>query len=157
MYQSPRSYAAASLACLGMVVLLGVSGEGWRRQWRREREVRRQAGMRETMARAEPLLAAIRAYEKRHGKPPENLSDLKLTVVPAGPLADERMDTVRGWDYRPSGPATESWVLLVWVRRDHTPNLGFGDCFAFHADQRYPEHLYGGVLERVGAWGYYWE
>lgn len=157
MYRPPRAYTAEILASLGLAVLVCVSVGGWVRQDRQVREGRRRAGMREVIARAEPLLAAIQSYEKRHGKPPENLGDLKIPVLSAGPLAEQRMDTVRGWDYRPSSNGTERWALLVWVRRDQTPNLGFGDCFAYHADQRYPEHLYGGVLERVGKWGYYWE
>lgn len=146
-----------ALAFCGVSITVLVTGFGFLLQHKERKLALRQAGIRETMARAEPLVAAIRAYEKREGKPPESLTALRLTVPPAGAMAEQRLDTVQGWDYRTTSHASEHWALLVWVRRDHTPNMGFGDCFAYHSDGSYPKHAYGGVLERVGAWGYYWE
>lgn len=146
-----------ALAFCGALITVGATCGGLLVLRYQRLEALRQVGVKETMARATPLIAAIRAYEKREGKPPESLTALRLTVPTAGALAEQRLDTVQGWDYRTTSPASEHWTLLVWVRKDHTPNMGFDDCFVYHSDGSYSKHAYGGVLERIGAWGYYWE
>lgn len=111
-------------------------------------EQRRQDGIRQTVRAAEPLLDAIHRYEERHQKPPESLEALALTLPAPSPMARY------GWNYQ----AWETgWSLAIEVRGDYSPNYGFGDTLVYRSDGRYESHAYGGVLEKVGKWGYYWE
>ena len=55
-------------------------------------------------------------------------------------------------------PLRRRWALFVRVNREYAPNRwSFGDTFAYHPGGRYPREAYGGILERVGRWGYYHE
>jgi hypothetical protein len=109
-----------------------------------------------TMHRAEPVIAAIGAYTKRHGKPPADLDRLVPGHLPClpepGPLAKG------GWRYEVGKrPVAGGWSLYVMVSREYSDPTGFGDVFAYHPSGRYEGSAYGGGLERVGAWGYYHE
>jgi hypothetical protein len=112
--------------------------------------------LRETTRRAEPVVAAVQAYRAKHGRPPATLGALVpvyLKTVPApGPLASG------GWYYEVGNrPAAGGWSLYLMVNRRYSDPQGFGDVFAYHPSGRYERADYGGVLERVGAWGYYHE
>lgn len=140
------------LLSVGIFLSIGVSVQRYQKNRRAYYEQRRLVGMREVVARAEPLITAIRAYEKEHHKPPANLEALGIALPPLGPIAS------KGWEY--SLEETSSWTLAISVDTEYTPNngiLSFGDTFAYHSNGRYPHDAYGGTLERFGAWGYYWE
>ncbi|WP_309713146.1 hypothetical protein [Armatimonas sp.] len=111
-------------------------------------EQRRQAGMQEVIANAQPVIAAIHAYQKRHKKPPKTLESLDKSFPQPGPMAKN------GWDY---GYEKDKWTLAVSVNSEYTPNSGFGDTFVYRSDGQYEREAYGGILERFGEWGYYWE
>ena len=114
-------------------------------------EQRRQAGMREVITNAQPVIAAIRAYEKQHNKPPETLEALHKPLPQPGPMAK------KGWEY---SVFDRLWILKIAVNKEYTPNNGFltfGDTFVYRSDGQYEREAYGGILERFGEWGYYWE
>jgi hypothetical protein len=112
-------------------------------------EQRRQTGMHEVVKNAQPVIAAIRAYEKQHGKPPESLEVLHKTIPSPGPMAKY------GWSYEADKGV---WTLAVSVNPAYTTKFFLsGDTFVYHSDGQYKREAYGGILERFGAWGYYWE
>lgn len=104
--------------------------------------------------RAKPVIEAIERYDRENGRPPSDPSDLvpkylaSLPRVPGG----LRMEIVPPDRIEEGGK--DRWRLLVM----YIPSPGsFGDVFAFHPSGEYPDYGYGGGLERVGKWGYYWE
>lgn len=103
-------------------------------------------------ARSAPLVEAIFAYEKDHGKAPETLADLVPTYMNEIPSTKMRAyptysyasgDTAKKWHDNP-------WVLYVKTSRGFT-NF---DMFIYFPKQNYPDTDYGGSLERIGTWAY---
>ncbi len=118
----------------------------------------RSAALLTTMRHAAPLIKAIEQYTADHGEPPSDLDHLLpryLSSLPdAGPLAKD------GWRYSAgeSAPEGAEWSLWVVVRHEYSPRLwSFGDVFAYHPTGEYPRAAYGGILDRAGRWGYYYE
>ena len=110
---------------------------------------------------AAPLITSIRAFSIKNGRPPATLA-----AIPAPPPPPTAVAETPAWSYgvpgQVGGPPTtpsDRWALGFRVKRDFCTRCGlsFGDTFVYHSDGVYPKHLYGGVLERVGAWGYYHE
>ncbi|MCW5942330.1 MAG: hypothetical protein KIS66_08870 [Fimbriimonadaceae bacterium] len=132
-------------ALLSGLVAFGLSGYGLRLAASTRREVW-QAYANRTM----PLIAEIRAYERRHGRPPNSLEDVGLEGPPA-PGAYALRLVVPG---SPPDPSDERWRLVVDAG---SPPGSFGDRFVYQPSGNYPEKGYGGILERMGAWGYYHE
>ena len=100
--------------------------------------------------RSKPLIAAIRAYEQKHGRPPESLPALVPEFIPAVPSTGMRAYP----EYRYSTASTNfhgnPWVL--WV---YTPSGGINfDQFMYFPLTNYPRTGYGGWLERVEDWAY---
>lgn len=98
------------------------------------------------------LVEAIHRYDKDKGRPPKYLSELVpayITEIPKtniGAYPEYKYETTtdpKKWDDNP-------WVLYV-----DTP-LGVlnWDMFLYFPKQNYPEHGYGGYLERIKDWAY---
>lgn len=141
------------LGGIGAFLCIGMSWQVYAQHRHAQYEQKRQAGMREVVANARPVIAAVRAYEKQHKKPPETLEVLKKTFPKPGPMAE------RSWEYHIE-EKEKLWTLAVSVNREYTPNNGiltFGDTFVYRSDGQYEREAYGGILERFGEWGYYWE
>lgn len=106
--------------------------------------------------RSEPLVNAIKSYNEKYDKPPEELSNLvpefMAKVSSTGMAAYPKYEYCHGIkadEYYDGNP----WVLLV-----HTPSGGINwDQFMYFPLQNYPEKGYGGVLKRVGDWAYVFE
>ncbi len=137
------------LKTTGAIILLTTSCASGFSLRRTHYEQKRQGGMREVVANAQPVIAAIRTYEKQHSKPPESLEALKQ------PFSSPGMMAKRGWRYTLLDK--DRWALSVSVKNDYTPNIGFGDTFVYRSNGQYERAAYGGILERFGEWGYYWE
>jgi hypothetical protein len=148
MLRNIPTFWLSALKTTGAVILLTTSCASGFALYRNHYEGKRQAGMRDVVVNAQPVLAAIRAYEKQHKKPPETLEALKNPLSSPGPMAE------KGWEY---SVFDRLWTLKVSVKKNYTPNLGFGDTFVYHSDGQYERAAYGGILERFGEWGYYWE
>jgi hypothetical protein len=121
------------------------------------RDVRPRA-LNETMQQGEIVIVAINKYAAEHAKPPADLKTLLpryLSKLPeAGPMAED------GWHYAVSEDAiTGGWKLRVKVPDEMSDNswFSFGDVFVYHPSEKYERNDYGGVLKRVGKWGYYYE
>jgi hypothetical protein len=122
--------------------------------------------LRKTMQGAAPIIAAIRKYEKDHGRPPERLQELVPRYLPIIPSPGNVSRSIN-WEYirtispREGGseePHNDKWSLGIQVRGDFCPRCySFGDWFMYHPSSIYPQVAYGGVLEKVDDWGYYHE
>jgi hypothetical protein len=145
----------------------GLRAEHARREW-----PKRLTELGTTSANAAPVITALQRYTTKHGAPPPALKALIPTYLPAFPAPGSaaRMDSrvsppfsqgQDGWFYRPQGEnqPVGVWVLGIEVRKDFCPRCGFsfGDYFVYQPNGSYPNKAYGGILERVGAWGYYHE
>jgi hypothetical protein len=100
--------------------------------------------------RSKPLIAAIRAYDQKHGQPPESLLALVPEFLPTVPSTG--MGGYPKYEY--STPATNydgnPWILIVY-----TPSGGINfDHFMYFPLTNYPKQGYGGWLERVDDWAY---
>ena len=127
------------------------------KQWRLQ-DIRPRA-LQETIQRGTVVIAAVKKYASEHGgDPPPDLQSLSpryLKSLPeAGPMAED------GWHYEVSEDAiTGGWKLYVNVPQQMSDNswFSFGDVFAYHPSEKIEKNDYGGVLKRVGRWGYYYE
>ncbi|MCW5557110.1 MAG: hypothetical protein KIT22_04640 [Verrucomicrobiae bacterium] len=100
--------------------------------------------------RSKPLVAAVHAYEQKHGRPPESLEALVPEFIPFVPSTGMGAYP----EYRYSTPATNHdgnpWVITVF-----TPSGGINfDQFMYFPLTNYPKAGYGGWLERIGDWAY---
>ena len=118
--------------------------------------------LRATVASAGPIIAAIRAFEAEHRKPPKSLEELvpkylPVVPLPKGPAKESWVFLSSESAHAPDLPETRAWALNIEVRGTEG-FLQFGDIFAFHSDGVYEERRYGGILLRkVDGWGYYRE
>ena len=102
--------------------------------------------------RSEPLVTAIHAYETKNGVPPPNLASLVpeflSTVPPTGMAAYPEYQYFVG--EKAASYEGNPWVLYIF-----TPAGGINfDSFMYFPRQNYPDHGYGGSLERVADWVY---
>ena len=68
------------------------------------------------LQQADPLIAAIEAYESAHGRTPDRLDDLVpnfLDAVPAAPFGDRLYRYVRRHKVRDDRPDDRKWALWV--------------------------------------------
>jgi hypothetical protein len=99
---------------------------------------------------SKPLITAIRAYDQKHGRPPESLG----TLVPEflGRVPSTGMGAYP--DYRYSIP-TNGYEGNPWVLYVFTPSGGINfDQFMYFPLTNYPKRGYGGWLEQIGDWAY---
>ncbi|WP_395094879.1 hypothetical protein [Armatimonas sp.] len=85
------------LSGIGVFLCAGALFQGYQTNRRARYEQQRQIGMRQVVANAQPVIAAIRAYEKQHKKPLAKLEELeeeKKTLPTPGPMAESGH-----WDY----------------------------------------------------------
>ena len=100
--------------------------------------------------RSKPLVAAIRAYEEKHGRPPKSLAALVPDFLANIPSTG--MGAYPEYRYKVPTNSHEGnpWVLYVF-----TPSGGINfDQFMYFPLTNYPKVGYGGWLERVGDWAY---
>ncbi len=102
--------------------------------------------------RSRQLVVAIHQFERKYGKPPNNLSQLVPEFLPSVPKTG--MGAYPEYEYYLSSNPNEfegnSWILEV-----DTPNGGINfDKFMYFPKQNYPEVGYGGVIERIEDWAY---
>lgn len=113
----------------------------------------RMNGFSKLAERSETLVVAIKSYNEKYGKPPEELSNLVpefMAKVPSTGMAAypkyKYYHGIKADEYYDGNP----WVLLV-----HTPSGGINwDQFMYLPLLNYSEKGYGGVLKKVGDWAY---
>lgn len=104
--------------------------------------------------RAEPLIAAIRAFERTEGVAPHQLEALVPGYLPAIPSTG--MGDGREFRYR-WGEAKDVGDLHgnPWALRVPMPTLSLSfDSLIYLPEGNYPEEGFGGRLERMGEWAY---
>ena len=119
---------------------------------------------------AEPLIGALENYHKEHGSYPDRLEQLVPQYIAQLPVPSPEL-------CRGSRTRGESWIYQVEPKNGECRALdlpydlafdvrlgfcrkcmvSFGDVFAYHPTGRYLREAHGGVLERIGKWGYYHE
>jgi hypothetical protein len=103
--------------------------------------------------RSLPLVRAIREYEARHGTPPPDLRALVPEFLPAVP--DTGMAGYPRYKYHVGEKSQKRFDGNPWALEVFTPAGGFNfDLFLYFPLQNYPQHGYGGSLERVRDWAY---
>ena len=108
----------------------------------------RRAGLEASATRAKPLIAAIEKYKANEGHAPENLQVLVpqyIVRVPHTGMVSYPDFRYSRFDWRDNA----SYILRV--------NTGFAlsyESFIYFSNQKYPARLYGGRVERIGAWAY---
>jgi hypothetical protein len=112
----------------------------------------RMAAFNELTKRSEPLVQAIKTYETKYGNPPVSLENLVPEFFSNIPQTG--MGAYPEYEYIVGDKAQKfaktSWCLVV-----ETPSgAGNWDIFMYFPSQDYPEHGYGGYLEKVGDWAY---
>lgn len=100
--------------------------------------------------RSRPLVAAIRAYEQKHGRPPESLLQLVPSFLSAVPSTGMGAYPEYRYSTESNLFAGNPWVLTVF-----TPSGGINfDQFMYFPLTNYPQKGFGGALERIGDWAY---
>lgn len=144
-FKRSRVVALYGLTC-GLAFLVGLFGG-----WNVGSQIRMSAFLR-LAERSGPLIAAIKAYEKDEGYPPQNLELLVPKYLPHVPSTG--MGAYPKYEYVVNAVAGKfddnPWVLYVF-----TPSGGINfDQFLYFPLQNYPKEGYGGSLERIGDWAY---
>jgi hypothetical protein len=100
--------------------------------------------------RSTPLVAAIRAYEQKHGSPPESLEALVPEFLPSVPSTGMGAYPEYQYCFAPRHYGGNPWVLIVPTSSGY---LNF-DQFMYFPLANYPRTGYGGSLERISDWAY---
>lgn len=113
----------------------------------------RMVGMRAFAQRSQPLIAAVRKYERDHSGPPQSLNDLVPDYLPTVPGTG--MMAYPEFRYLTGTEAKDRFANNAWVLSVATPLGGINwDMMLYFPDQNYPDRGYGGSLERVDDWAY---
>lgn len=113
----------------------------------------RMNGMKACALRSQPLIQAIKQYERDHSAPPSSLDDLVPGYLPAVPSTG--MMAYPGYEYHVGADAQARFQNNRWALSIFTPGGGINfDMMLYFPDQNYPEYGYGGWLERLEDWAY---
>lgn len=111
----------------------------------------RMRGFHRLAERSKPLVDAVRAYEEKHGRPPDSLEALVPEFIASVPVTG--MKAYPKYEYSVVTNANDHdnpWIITIF-----TPSGGINfDQFMYWPLTNYPEHGYGGWIERVGDWAY---
>jgi hypothetical protein len=140
-------WALGRLVVLSLVYLTALLGGMWLGA-----EIRRDA-FRRLAARSAPLVAAIKAFETLHGRPPESLAELTPDALPTEPWTG--MGACPRYRYEQGSAAAKRFHGNPWALFVPVPSSGIGfDMFLYYPQQNYPRTGHGGWLEPLGAWAY---
>jgi len=102
--------------------------------------------------RAEPILTAIRQFQKEVGRPPKSISELQsrlVTTFPRGIPPLEILNIDRATSFCPGN----QWILIANV----STGLLNWDEFVYFEAENYDQCQLPESLQRVHRWGYYHE
>ena len=140
-----RRAAFAMLLGAGLFVVLTLSA-----LWVSD-QVRYQ-GFERLASEATPLVEAIKSFEQAYGRPPEDLSDIKV-AFPEG--HDIRGGTLPQFTYLSGYRAKERYHGNPWVLLLQTPTGPLRwDQFVYYPLQNYPPLGHGGWFEPIQEWAY---
>jgi hypothetical protein len=117
---------------------------------------RRMEAFRDFPARSQPLVRAIKSFEKDHGRPPATLKDLVPKYLASVPPTG--MSAYPTYDYFTGADAMDRFAGNPWVLSVSTISglINF-DAMLYFPKQNYDEWRYSFQLERVGDWAYHHE
>lgn len=110
----------------------------------------RRAGLQRITKRAQPLIQAIDSYCTQEKRCPQQLEDLVPEYISEIPVTSAV--AYPDFRYLPPGQSAynESYELQV-----RTPIAGINwDVFVYWPDEKYPQKMHGGVVERIENWAY---
>jgi hypothetical protein len=99
--------------------------------------------------RFQPLIGAIKAYEKETGSPPSNLKLLQPKYIEKLPTSTD-MGGYPNYEYQVFEDSDSKWELSVPCSSNP---LNWDVCF-YWPSQKYPDQIYGGSVERIDDWAY---
>ena len=149
---------ASLLGAFGLLLLVG-----WLLSW--PTAPPSDAELAKTANSAKPIIEAIHAFENANQMPLKSLSELVPRFLASVPMPEGPADGgwyfqsgARGGRQAPRGKdlVAGKWVLGIAVANTKGP-LQFGDYFVYNPSGQYSDSAYGGVLRKVGDWGYYRE
>ena len=110
----------------------------------------RRSGLQRTAARARPLVDAIEKFRVENQRPPHDLQELVPHHLPNVP--DTGMTLHPRFEYSMGSKGTHFQTYQLQIRT----SAGFlnWDTFNYWPEGDYPAQMYGGRVERVGAWAY---
>lgn len=113
----------------------------------------RMAGMKAMAQRSQPLIEAIKQFERDHTVPPQSLDQLVPSYLSAVP--ETGMMGYPKFRYQSGAKAMEAFRGNAWVLTVGTPRgiLNF-DQMLYFPGQNYPQFGYGGSIELVDDWAY---
>ena len=99
--------------------------------------------------RSKPLIAAIKIYEQKNGRPPESLQTLVPEYIPAVPMTGVGANhEYQFFSYTNNSPyGSNRWALEVY-------QFGFTSLI-YLPQQDYSVLTYGTVVKRIGDWAYW--
>lgn len=119
----------------------------------------RRAAFERVAQRGEVIVQAIGTYQTQEGKFPESLDDLVPKYIDKIPGTGIR--AYPKFEYEILKPHNKDYKELykkhkaLYELRVNCPSGGLNwDCFFYWPSQDYPNHIYGGVTERIGKWVY---
>ena len=124
---------------------LAFSGSRMQRTW-----PHRRAGLQKAANRAQPLINAIEQFEADKGRLPRTLPELVPQYLPRVPQTG--MAAYPDYSYRNDGP--RDGFFQTYQLRVETGMLMKWDTFNYWPEGDYPPQMYGGRVERIGAWAY---
>lgn len=113
----------------------------------------RMNGIRAFTVRSQPLISAIKGYERDHSSPPPFLDALVPKYLSSVPTTG--MMAYPKYEYHTGPEAEQEYADNPWVLLVCTPSGGINfDMVLYFPSQNYPERGYGGSLRPVGDWAY---
>ena len=101
---------------------------------------------------AAPLVAAINAYDKEFGHPPQSLDELHVNFPPGHAIKGGELPD---FEYYPGSIAIDRYHGNPWILRWEAPTGPLRwDQFLYYPMQNYPPLGHGGWFEKVGEWAY---
>ena len=110
----------------------------------------RRAGLEAASTRAKPLIAAIERYKAEEGHAPKDLQMLVPQYIARVP----QTGMVSYPDFRYTRDNWGDGALQFYILRVRTGFALSYESFNYFSDRKYPVRLYGGRVERIGAWAY---
>lgn len=101
--------------------------------------------------RAQPLIAAIAAFERDRGAPPPDLEALVPDYLPT--LPGTGLGACPRFDYS-RDPAVGTTPAPAWQLQLSCAELMDVDLFTYWPGQHYPERMFGRTVVRHGAWAF---
>lgn len=111
------------------------------------------AGLDSFTYRSQPLIEAIKQFERDNSAPPATLDDLIPKYLPEVPATG--MMAYPDYQYHVGIHAKEKYCDNPWALTVQTPSGGINfDMMLYLPNQKYPKNGFGGWLRPINDWAY---